>query len=68
MTIYTPKMDGIADVYLDGKPLDRVIYADTGRGFVRVVGNPLKLDKHGKRVLWKTLHGAVRVELRKGPA
>lgn len=48
-------------VFLNGELLERVIYADTRRGFVRVVGDPVKLDKFRKRVLWKTLRGKVEV-------
>ncbi len=64
--IYTPKNTGPADVFLNGRRIDRVIYADTRRGFVRVIGNPVKLDKHKKRVLWKTLRGDVVVRLKVG--
>ena len=66
--IYTPKNTGPSDVFLNGNRIERVIYADTKRGFVRVIGNPSKIDKYGKRVLWKTLHGAVEVRLKVGAA
>lgn len=66
--IYTPKKTGPSDVFLNGNRIERVIYADTKRGFVRVIGNPAKIDKYGKRVLWKTLHGAVEVRLKVGAA
>jgi hypothetical protein len=52
---------GRRDVFLNGKLIERVTYADTRRGIVRVVGNPIKLDKWKKRVLWQTLRGAVVV-------
>ena len=48
-------------VFLNGKKIERVIYADTKRGIVRVVGNPIKLCKHGKQVKAKTMRGAVEV-------
>ena len=66
--IYTPKNTGPSDVFLNGNRIERVIYADTKRGFVRVIGNPAKIDKYGKRVLWKTQHGAVEVRLKVGAA
>ena len=49
------------DVLLNGKKIDRVIYADEKRGIVRVIGNPIRIDKHHKRVLWRTLRGRVEV-------
>ncbi len=60
--IHTPEDGrGVRDVFLNGKLLERVTYADTRRGIVRVVGNPIKLDKWKKRVLWRTLRGTVVV-------
>lgn len=49
------------DVLLNGNKIDRVIYADEKRGIVRVVSNPIRIDKWHKRVLWKTLRGRVEV-------
>ena len=49
------------DVFLNGNKIDRVIYADEKRGIVRVVGNPIRIDKWHKRVLWRTLRGRVEV-------
>ena len=49
------------DVLLNGNKIDRVIYADEKRGIVRVVGNPIRIDKWHKRVLWRTLRGRVEV-------
>ena len=57
---------GPRDVFLNGKLIDRVTYADTRAGIVRVVGNPLKLDKWKKRVLTRTLRGAVDVRAKVG--
>jgi len=64
--IYTPKNTGPADVFLNGNRIERVIYADTKRGFVRVVGSPVKLDKWKKRVLTRTLRGTVEVRVKVG--
>lgn len=66
--IYTPKNTGPADVFLNGNRIERVIYADTKRGFVRVIGNPAKIDKYMKRVLSETMRGAVEVRLKVGAA
>ena len=52
---------GTRDVFLNGNKIDRVIYADEKRGIVRVVGNPIRIDKWHKRVLWRTLRGRVEV-------
>lgn len=52
---------GPRDVFLNGKLIDRVMYADTRAGLVRVTGNPVKLDKFKKRILTRTLRGAVEV-------
>ena len=49
------------DVLLNGNKIDRVLYADEKRGIVRVVGNPIRIDKWHKRVLWRTLRGRVEV-------
>ena len=57
---------GPRDVFLNGKLIDRVMYADTRAGFVRVVGNPVKLDKWKKRVLTRTLRGVVEVRAKVG--
>ena len=64
--IYTPKNTGPADVFLNGKLVDRVMYADTRAGIVRVVGSPVKLDKWKKRVLTRTLRGTVEVRVKVG--
>jgi hypothetical protein len=52
------------DVYLDGKLLQRVCYADTRRGIVRVADYPYKVHKHGKRFITRTLRGVVEVRFR----
>ena len=60
--IHTPHDGrGRRDVFVNGRLVYRVIYADTKRGFVRVLGKLIKLDKYKKRTLWKTLRGDVEV-------
>lgn len=60
--IHTPNDGrGWRDVYLDGKLIDRVIFADEKRGIVHVVHNPLRIDKYKKKVRFKVLHGSVVV-------
>lgn len=57
---------GPRDVFLNGKLIDRVMYADTRTGIVRVVSNPLKLDRWKKRILTRTLRGTVEVRAKVG--
>lgn len=57
---------GPRDVFFNGKLVDRVMYADTRAGIVRVVGSPVKLDKWKKRVLTRTLRGTVEVRVKVG--
>ncbi len=52
---------GNRDVFIDGKKIEHVMYADTKRGIVRVTHTPIKVDKYRKRVLTKTLRGRVEV-------
>lgn len=52
---------GNRDVFLNGKKIERVIYADEKRGIIRVTDTPLRLDKWRKNILWKTLRGRVEV-------
>jgi hypothetical protein len=52
------------DVFLNGKRLERVVYADTRRGIVRVTDKPVKLHKHCKRIITRTLRGVVEVRER----
>lgn len=53
---------GPRQVYLNGRPINRVLYANTRKGKVRIHDNPPKLHKHGKRLIERTLHGVVTVE------
>lgn len=60
--IHTPDDGrGPRDVYLDGKPVRRVVYANTKKGKVRVYAEPIKLDKYRKRILTRTKRGRVEV-------
>jgi len=52
---------GIRDVFLNGKKIEHVLYADEKRGIVRVTIWPIRLDKWRKNVLCKTLRGRVEV-------
>ena len=51
----------LRDVFLNGKKIDHVVYADTKRGVVRVVRQPVRTDKYHKRVLTRTVRGHVEV-------
>ena len=53
---------GPRDVFVDGKPVDRVFYADTRRGIVRAFRVPLKQDRWLKRLLTYTVRGKVVVK------
>lgn len=60
--IHTPKDGrGQRDVFVDGKLVKGVFFADTRRGIVRAYKYPLQLDKWRKRVLSETMHGVVEV-------
>jgi len=53
---------GARRVYVDGKLVERVVYADTRRGIVRYEVFPPRLDKWGQRFIMRTRRGKVRVE------
>lgn len=55
---------GQRDVYLNGKPLKNVVYANTRTGEVRVYDDPPKVHKHGKRMIVRTRRGMVEVVAR----
>ena len=60
--IHTPTDGrGLRDVFVNGKLVMHVFFADTKHGVVRLYPHPFKLDKWRKRVLSKTLHGIVEV-------
>lgn len=56
---------GARDIFLNGKLIDRVVLADTKRGLVRLVHDPVRIDHHKKRALTYTLRGEVKVVMRK---
>jgi hypothetical protein len=49
-------------VLLDGQLVRYVMFADTRKGVVRIAAQPVRLHKHGKRVVQRTLRGRVEVE------
>lgn len=53
---------GPRQVYVDGRPVMRVVYADTRRGIVRYYDDPPKMDKRRKRIIVRTRRGVVTVE------
>ena len=61
--VHTP-MDGrgARQVFLNGNPINRVVYADTHKGKVRIHDDLPKLDKYRKRIIERTLYGVVTVE------
>ena len=65
--IHTPEDGrGPREVFVDGKLVYRVFFADTRRGIVRAYLYPLRLDKWRKRVLSKTMRGFVEVRAKVG--
>jgi hypothetical protein len=50
-----------AQVFLNGNRIGHVFCANPKNGTVRVLREPLKVHKHRKRVIQKTLHGVVEV-------
>lgn len=48
-------------VFVNGREIERVFFADTKRGIVDAYREPLKLDKRKKRLLTRRYRGAVRV-------
>jgi hypothetical protein len=60
--IHTPNDGrGFREVFLNGKKITKVVRANTKKGTVTVTRSPIRLDKHNKRVLTKTLRGTVVV-------
>lgn len=55
---------GHRDVFVNGKLVKHVFFADTRKGVVRYYPNPLRLDKWGRRILSKTMRGKVEVRPR----
>lgn len=48
-------------VLLDGVEMSNVVYADTTRGVVRYIPQPIQIHKHGKRIIERTKRGKVEV-------
>jgi hypothetical protein len=65
--IHTPDDGrGNRDVFLNGRLMKQCFYVDERNGIVRYHPEPLKLDKHKKRVLSRTVRGDVTVVFRDG--
>ena len=59
---YTPENTPLKTlVFLDGKRINSVFCANPKNGTVRVSRKPLKVHKHGKQLIQKTLHGIIEV-------
>lgn len=52
---------GLRKVYVDGVEIKSCFYVDTRRGIVDCHREPLRLDKHRKRILSKRVRGTVTV-------
>ena len=48
-------------VFVDGKEISRVLYADTRKGFVRYVPFPMRAKRNGEEVLTRIRRGKVEV-------
>lgn len=60
--IHTPDDGrGPREVYVDGKKLDKVFYADTRRGIACYYPQPYKTDRWRKRILSRQVRGRVEV-------
>lgn len=53
-------------VLVDGQVVEQVFYADTRKGVVRYYVKPLRVHKHGKRAISRTLRGKVEVDFPDG--
>lgn len=61
--IHTPDDGrGYRRVFVDGREIKQVVYADTRRGIVDANRLPLKADRWKKRAITDRFRGAVRVE------
>jgi len=54
-------------VFVDGRPVSQVFFADTRRGIVDRFLAPVRLDKHRKRALTQRIRGDVRVTTQTSP-
>ncbi|SMR69274.1 MULTISPECIES: hypothetical protein [Stenotrophomonas] len=57
---------GRRKVVVNGMVVEQVFYADTRKGIVRFYEKPLRIHKHGKRAISRTLRGKVEVEFPDG--
>lgn len=55
---------GLRDVFVDGVKIPRATYADEKKGKVVLIVDPIKIHKHGNRVITKTVYGKVSVEFK----
>jgi hypothetical protein len=55
---------GVRDIFVSGKLVRRVLYADEKKGIVRVVHAVIRLDKNRENVLTRTRRGKVVVVFR----
>ena len=53
---------GPRNVYVNGKLMKRVVYADTRRGIVRYVDEPARIHKRRETVIERTRRGKVEVK------
>jgi hypothetical protein len=61
--IHTPEDGrGLRKVFVNGREVPGCFYADDKVGLARRYRYPLRLDRWKKRVLSRTVRGAVRVE------
>lgn len=64
-TLHTLKdWRGKRDVFVNGKMIGMVIMADELRGVVEYFRSPLRVHKHGKRLLTRRVRGIVNVTMR----
>ena len=52
---------GMRKIFVNGNQVDRVFYADTKKGIVDYYPQPIRVHKHGKRMLSRRLRGHVEV-------
>lgn len=52
---------GRRDVFVDGKKINRVTYADTNLGVVHMHSDPLRLNRDKSDVVCEVLRGVVEV-------
>lgn len=50
-------------VFVNGNPVDRVVFADTSKGVVRYVPEPIRIKKGTDQIFTRLLRGVVTVEV-----